>query len=408
MARPPKPPAPLTIGSYTARPVGKGADKQGRWLWRLEWYPEGGKGKQRTRGMGRVSSLDVEREAHKAIAGGLDAPALAPGPVLTWGLLLRAALAAWRKDGTAGILAPRSVVAYDHAVSRLLYLAETWPTPSGARALDEQARRIRDDLLRAGVAPSTTRQTLATAAKAWGWGVREERVAPLPWPRVTVKVEPPERHIPTADELARVIAAMRARDLRPHEGRHGWPWVALVLAWSTGPRIGEMAQLRVGDVDLGDDPEVIYGRHDGARKTGRRAVPLDEATAEAVRAMLGRRVAAGEILTPESRLWPVEPTAIENDGWMRHHVRPSCEAAGVLLFRPHDVRAAVVEDLYRRGADPREAADLLGHSVATALGYYRRTRLDRKRALAGLRDAGAVLGGEVGAKVVSIEDGRRK
>lgn len=395
MARATKP-DPLTIGSYTARPVGRGPDERGRWLWRLEWYPEGGKGAQRTRGLGRLGEADVEAVAHRAIASGLDAPLLRPGIVESWGLLLRAALAAWRLDEAAGTLAPRSVVAYSHAVSRLLYLAERWPIPSGAMALDQQVTRLRDDLLRAGVAPSTTRQTLAAASKAWGWGVRQERVPPLPWPRVPIKIDPPERHIPTADELARVLGAMRARDLRAHEGRHGWPWVLLVLAWSTGPRIGEAAQLRVEDVDLGDAPEVIYGRHDGARKTGRRSVPIDDATAEVLRDYLDRRRAAGETLAPGSSLWPVTHTAIENDGWMRHHVRPACAAAGVPVFRPHDVRAAVVEDLYRRGADPREAADLLGHSVATALGYYRRTRLDRKRALAGMRGAGGIaVEGEV-------------
>jgi integrase len=224
---------------------------------------------------------------------------------------------------------------------------------------------------------------------------------------VRITVAPPERHIPTADELGRVLGAMRSRVLRPHEGRHGWPWVLLVLAWSTGPRIGEASHLVVGDLDLGDAPEAFLGRHEGARKTGHRSVPLDEATAKVLRDYIERRRIAGETLAPGSSLWPVTHTAIENDGWMRHHVRPACDAAGVPVFRPHDVRAAVVEDLYRRGADPREAADLLGHSVATALGYYRRKRLDRKRALAGLRNAGAVVGGEE-AKVVSIEEGKRR
>lgn len=389
MARPRRP-RPLTLGSYTVRATGD-VDADGRWRWRIEWYPAGEGGAQRTRGLGRHHTADVEAEAHRVIAE-LGAPqAPTREQVGTWRVLLGAALAAWERDQRAGVLEASTLRGYRGHVARLQWATDGWTLPTGPRALATQAAELRDRLL-GEVAASTAAVGLAVASKAWSWGVREELVAPLPWPRALgVRVQRPARYAPTGDDVRRLLRALRQHheEARPaHRARraeHNWPLVGVLLWWATGARIGELAALRVGDV-LED--AVVLGRHQGARKTGARQVPLDEVTAAALAAYLEERRAV-ITLGPDDRLWPV--TAGGFCGLWGRFVHPTLAELGIPAFSPHAGRAAVVDTLYALGGDPRLVADLLGHTVETALRYYRRSRTPQRRALVELRAAGGAL-----------------
>lgn len=374
MPRKPSRPAPLSLGSYTVRALGSGPDVDGRWLWRIEWYPTGARGAQRTQGMGRHRPEGIEAEAHRLIPALGGAPTVRRGGVTTWGILLRAWLAAIEREAVnAGTPQPSTLRLYRNAVAYLLHPAEAWPTPTGARALTAQGVELRDRLLGRGtadgLAASTTRVALRVAAMAWGWGVREEHVAPLPWQTPALKVPRTDRHIPTIAEGRRVADALQAqcnaRDVR-HRPPFDWPVVAYLLHWETGPRIGELAALTVDDLVL-DTPAVWYGRHPGASKTGERLALIDDGTAGVLRGYVAER---GD-LTPDVPLWPVSETTARTGFWTTW-VAPAMAEAGVPFWPPHAVRASLTDHLADARIDVVSADAQLGNREGTRDAYYRR------------------------------------
>lgn len=391
-------PAPLSLGSYTVRAMGSEADTDGRWLWRIEWYPAGGAGAQRTRGLGRHRPGDVEAAAHAAIAGLDQAAPVSRARVSTWGVLLRAALAAWRREGAAGGRpALRTLGIYATCVGYLLYVAESWPLPTSPRALTAQAVELRDRLIRRpgtteGLAPSTTQLTLRIAGMAWGWGVREELVQPLPWSHPRLSVARPRRHISTREEAARVLAELR---------RSAPPWivVAYVVHWATAPRIGELGALTVGDVDL-EVGAVWYGRHEGDAKTGERLAVLDPGAAAELGAWLARR-RESEVLTAETGLWGVTPGTVRS-GW-HTIVYAAMDAAGVPRWPAHAVRSAMADDLAGAGVDEHTATAQLGNSESVRRAHYRQALAGPLRAAVADR---ALVGAPEGA-VLRLPRGRR-
>lgn len=398
MPRPPRRPAPLALGSYTVRAVGSSPDAEGRWLWRLEWYPAGAGGAQRTQGLGRHRAADVEAVAHAAVARLGEAAPTSRAKVTTWGVLLRAALAAWEREGAAaGRPTPRTLALYRTCVGYLLWAAEQRPLPSSPRALAAQAVEMRDRLIRRpgsdeGLAPSTTALALRIAGMAWSWGVREELVAPLPWQPPRLVVPRPDRHIPTQDEAVRVLAELRG---------HAPPWavVAYVLHWSTAPRLGELAALTVGDVDL-EASAVWYGRHEGARKTGERLALVDPgAMAELARWLDTRR--ERERLTAEDGVWGVTRDTVEQL-WERH-AEPAMERAGVPRWTSHAVRSAMADHLAGAGVDEHSASAQLGNSEAVRRAHYRRALSGPLRAA--VQGRALVEGPDAG--VLRLPTGRR-
>ncbi len=360
-----------TLGSYTVRAMDE-EDDQGKRRWRLEWYPAGEKGQQRTRSIGRHLERDVEHEAHIAIAGLGRGDARVTVVATTWGQLLGAALADWRKESEAtGRPTRRTIADYEKVVAGLLFYVQAWPCPEGARALAAQARELRDALLRrpgsdedVGLAPSTTRLYLAVAAAAWSWGVREEMVAPLPWQAPSLRVERPVRHVPTLDEGVKVLRQLEARF-----GADAWQVAAYVLHWATSPRIGELAHLELGDWHP-DRGIVVYGSHEGAAKTGRREVVVDPGTVAVVEAYLEARRAAGETLAPTDHVWPMTPSSITS-GWWARVVYPAMDAAKVSRWAAHTVRFAAADAFAAAGVDEHSASAQLGNSEAVRRAHYR-------------------------------------
>lgn len=368
MAKKKKPLPTKTLGSYTLRAMDE-EDDEGRRRWRLEWYPSGQKGEQRTRSIGRHLDRDVEQEAHIAIAGLGRGDARVAVIATTWGQLLGCALADWRKESEAtGRPTKRTLQIYEQCVSGLLFYMKDWPCPDGVRALATQARDLRDRLLRrpgsdVGLAPSTTRLYLSVAQAAWSWGVREEMVSPLPWQAPALTVERPVRYIPTAAEGLKVLEAIEAK-----YGTGHWTAVAYVLHWVTSPRIGELGALTLADWHPAKCM-VTYGSHEGAAKTGRREVVVDPGTVAVVEAYLQRRRDAGEVLEAATGLWPVQADTIRD--WWRRYAYPAMDRAGVPRWPSHAVRTSSADDMAAAGVDEHSASAQLGNSEEVRRTHYR-------------------------------------
>jgi len=150
-------------------------------------------------------------------------------------------------------------------------------------------RRFVRSLQEEGLAPKSVRfylSLLLRMLRMAGADVKSELIryrVPLPVNRI-VKID----RAPTVDELRRILAVVGARNRA----------LFLMLA-STGMRIGECLQLRLGDLHLDDDPPYVDVR---TAKSGIvRRVYLTKECVETLKAYLRSRLAAEP---PTAWLWP--------------------------------------------------------------------------------------------------------
>lgn len=377
MAKKIKPPKPIRIGdkpTYTARAIGD-ASEEG-WRWRLEWYvgrhdDTDRTSQLRTAPLGRhITQEAAQRAALAYVAAGRTsgAPKSRPGSVPTVSILARAFLAAVQADPGK---AANTKVAYKSHIDRICGRIGDIPTdpPPSWEALDQFRRGLLSD----GYMPRTARQDLVVLAAAWTWGLARRLVTGT-LPRVVVSVPDHDPVTPAADEVARVMARLDA-------GRDAGtvpPWVPMAcwVLWATGARRSEVATLTVADVRLmlDADPaeeryaEIRFGAHRGASKTGERTVPIaDRDLARALAAWIRRLRANGA----DARLWGVAPrTAEDMSLWLKR----ACRAEGVPAFGAQAIRRHATDALYEGGADPKAESQLLGHTIQTALKFYRKVR----------------------------------
>jgi integrase len=150
-------------------------------------------------------------------------------------------------------------------------------------------REVAVSLQREGLAPKTVRfyvSLLVRLLRMAGAEVRSELIryrVPLPQSRA-VRTD----RAPTVEELRRLLAVMGARNRT----------LFLMLA-STGMRLGECLQLRLGDVRLNAEPPYVEVRT--AKSGVLRRLFLTRECVEALKAHLGRRV---EEEPATSWLWP--------------------------------------------------------------------------------------------------------
>lgn len=150
------------------------------------------------------------------------------------------------------------------------------------------------------------------------------------------------------------------------------------LAAVTGMRRGELLGLRWRDVDLDGGfvtiqqqrvrqgaSGVTYGPPKTAR--GRRRVPIDAATAEALRA----HRAAQEVVPIDGLVFTrADGAGLDPDGVSGAFERLS-GAAGLTRIRLHDLRHTAATLMLRAGAHPKVVQERLGHSsVAMTLDLY--------------------------------------
>ena len=198
-------------------------------------------------------------------------------------------------------------------------------------------------------APQTVRDLISLSKLVWDWG-HDIGVCGAPWTPIKVKSS---RRAPRAPSPAEVHTAL--------DQIEGWPGLALRLQYYLGARGGEVAALRLGDIDDRGHVLILHlGRHVGARKTGVRSIPVVEA--DLIRAIRDRAADVGDL---SADLWP-GPTIDSRLQMMRRYL---------VAIRPdwglHALRRARTTALYRAGVDSGRAGALQGHSASVAAKHYR-------------------------------------
>lgn len=165
----------------------------------------------------------------------------------------------------------------------------------------------------------------------------------------------------TVDELSRVLDT--AADEAPTRDA-----ALLELMYGAGLRVGEVAALAIGDVDLVDGL-VRVRRGKGGKE---RRVPMGVAAVDAVRAWLGERPD-----TEHDRLFVNVRGGPLTDRSMRRIVQARGRAGGVSRLHPHALRHSFATHLLDSGADLRAIQEMLGHASLSTTQRYTHVSVER-------------------------------
>jgi len=363
----PRKPSPVTVDPLHARAV-RGPRADGRWYWRARRFAGGS---EDSPWLGWGTREEVQRILAGMVAGGdLDAPRTDFEDVKT----VRDLLECWVASREARDDLAEGTVANYRAKARHLAAG------MGDARLDRldvlTLEGYRDRRLRSGAAGASVAMELNVLRIAWAWG-REVAACPArALPKVGVRSKPVRNHhTPHPDDVRAVASRLE-----------GWARTAFVLLYATGARIGEVANLEWGALDLARGEVTLEG------KTGKRRIPLATEALEALCAFPHR----------DGRVFPVAAKTLRIT--FPRYVARACEEAGVRVFPPHGLRRAAVDRFARAGVDVGTAAVFLGHSPAVMLQHYRGvTQDDLRGALAATR-----LGALDGGQVVDLERVRRR
>lgn len=338
-----KRPDPTNVGKVRIR-VHSGPRKDGKWRWRADRASGLKDGKEVRTPIWSGWALDGE-EACRLVMDVLTDRGEAwhsTDDVRTVGDLL----SVWVADVGPHDRSPYTTRARKGSADRLS------EAPIARVRLDRLDTRALDAFVRGYVgAASTCRADLISLRAAWAWGRERDLVPDRPLVRVKNRKGPAvyDRYTPTAEEVAKVIARLKLRRTRPP----GWSWRAVYLLWATGCRPGEIATLPWECVELDRCRMVVVG------KTGSREIRIHPTV-------------AAEMKTWEHHGKTVvgcQPASVL--GHLHNSLTKACADVGCPRWSLYGLRRAAVATLYRAGEDPTVAAEMLGHSVATAWKHYR-------------------------------------
>ncbi len=320
------------------------SERRGR-RYRVEWYTPDGSHRSRTFSTRKAAEAFAHRVELEKAEGVYRDPSAAKVP-------LAERARAWlegRHD-----LRPSTRAIYD-GVLRLHVLPRLGDRPIGS-IRPEEVRSFVSGLLEAGVGRRTAqiaRQVLGAileeAARDGVIPANPVRLAPAP------RLEHRELRVPTPEDVERLVDALPER----------WRPLVMLAAWG-GLRWGEVAGLRVGDVDvLGRrvriSRQAVEAKgglevRDVKTAAGRRTVALPSFVAEALAQAAADR-GREEPLFPNSEGGVLGRRARKSRVW-----RPAVRAARLEGLRFHDLRHFAATVAVAAGAHPRALQARLGHS----------------------------------------------
>jgi integrase len=361
-------PRAIDLDSVHVRPIRPPSKRCPEWYWRAVCYVSG---KEETVWTGRATREEAKRIVNARMASGelfADRGGQEQEEITTLKDLLECWLGAQEQRAD---IAANTFPAYKKSAERLeKAIGAVLITGLHRGSLE----RYRDQRLREGAAPSTVGHELQVLRSAWRWG---QDLGACPHHRLPSVRLPKERRYnhrtPTRGDVAKVL-----------EELDGWQRLAVLLLYATGARPGEVTHLTWDDLDL-ERGLVHLGRHDGARKTGERTVPLSASVLEELEAW-GQGERQGYVLRDE----PDTARSV-----LGYYVKQACKRAGIEHWTPMGLRRLAEDELYRRVGDPSAAALFLGHSPEMAMRHYRRATVTDLREAMRAAELGKVPAGEV-------------
>lgn len=166
------------------------------------------------------------------------------------------------------------------------------------------------------------------------------------------------------DDTEREVLLKECKDSR-------WPqlYQLVILALSTGARLGELLQLRWDDVDLTKGMAYLGT----SKNEERRALPLIPAVVDELKKQV-RPIDGGQV-------FPSPRKDRDVYAGFREHWNEAREKADIKNFRFHDLRHSCASYLAMNGATELEIADVLGHKTLQMVKRYSHLSTDHKQSL---------------------------
>ncbi len=207
------------------------------------------------------------------------------------------------------------------------------------------------------LAPATVKRRLACLRSMFRWLARRSAIAADPFASVEIRTRIPDR-LPrclSASDMEKLAAAA--------DDEEGLAGLATLLLLVTGARVGELASLRLADVDAQAGTIRIRGKGDRERQ----AFVPDGRVCDLLRRHLSDREGSG----PQAPLLVNRPGRAASAATIRQGVKTlSCGAGVAVRVTPHVLRHTAATSLLEAGVDMRFVQRLLGHRSITTTQIY--------------------------------------
>ncbi|WP_062313037.1 tyrosine-type recombinase/integrase [Demequina rhizosphaerae] len=226
-----------------------------------------------------------------------------------------------------------------------------------------------------GLSRTTLARRGAAARAFFAWASDTGRIVPNPALRLASAR--PATVLPTVLTAAEVETLLGVARTRADDGDpvHLRDWAAVEMLYATGMRVGELAGVDLGDLDLGERLVRVVGKGDKER-----VVPFGVPAAVATTTWLERgrpalvSEATGSALLLGRRGQRVDQRQV------REAVHELCRLAGVDEVAPHALRHTAATHLLTGGSDLRSVQEVLGHASLATTQRYTHVSAERLRA----------------------------